>query len=73
MLTSGAGFTLDEATAAIDGLDVDWNEQAAAAAEQYLEFSDSTCEELLNQLSSSFGEKFTLEQATFGAESTGVC
>jgi hypothetical protein len=69
----GAQFTLDEATGAVDSIEVDWNEEAVEAAESYLELSGFSCQGLIDQLSSEYGSQFTVEQATFGATQAGAC
>jgi len=69
----GDGFDVNDATIAVDSMDVDWNEQAAKSAKSYLDMMGFSCAGLINQLSSSFGEKFTESQATFGARKAGGC
>ena len=49
---------------------VDWLEQAAGKAQSYLDFSSFSCQGLIDQLEY---EKFTPQQATHGATSTGIC
>src|SRR5438132_1716393 len=74
-LSSSAGdkYLAQDATVAVDSLNVDWNAQAAASAKNYLSLSSFSCAGLIEQLSSSAGEKFTLSQATFGAKQAGAC
>ncbi|HEB4103119.1 TPA: Ltp family lipoprotein [Acinetobacter baumannii] len=69
----GEGYSVNDATVAVDSLDVDWKEQAAKAAAQYLEQQGFSCKGLINQLASDYGEKFTLEQAKYGAVQAGAC
>ncbi|MFX9003696.1 Ltp family lipoprotein [Acinetobacter baumannii] len=69
----GEGYSVNDATVAVDSLDVDWKEQAAKAAAQYLEQQGFSCKGLINQLASDYGEKFTLEQAKYGAAQAGAC
>lgn len=71
--SAGEGYDLADATAAVDSLDVDWNENAARSAKQYLSMSGFSCKGLIDQLSSSAGEKYTVSQATFGARQAGAC
>lgn len=71
--SSGEGYDLADATAAVDSLDVDWNEQAARSAREYLNMSGFSCKGLIQQLSSSAGEKFTKDQAAYGAKKAGAC
>lgn len=70
---AGDGFDKADATAAVDSLDVDWNEQAAKSAESYLSFKGFSCKGLIDQLSSDAGDGFTREQAEFGAKQAGAC
>ncbi|MFN3456484.1 MAG: Ltp family lipoprotein [Novosphingobium sp.] len=74
-LSSNAGEAFDkaDATAAVDSLDVDWNEEAAESAKAYVEMSGFSCRGLIEQLSSSAGEKFTRSQAEYGAKQAGAC
>ncbi|MCD9085608.1 Ltp family lipoprotein [Stenotrophomonas sp. SY1] len=70
---AGEGFSVADATFAVDSLNVDWNEQAAKSAAQYLSMQGFSCKGLIEQLSSSAGEKYTVSQATFGARQAGAC
>lgn len=74
-LSSGAGdgYDVADATAAVDSLNVDWNEQAARSAKQYLEISGFSCKGLIQQLSSSAGDDYTVSEATYGAKQAGAC
>jgi hypothetical protein len=69
----GDGYSVPDATAAVDSMDVDWNEQAARSAKQYIEMQGFSCKGLVQQLSSSAGDKYTVDQATYGARKVGVC
>ena len=69
----GDGYDKADATAAVDSLNVDWNEQATRTATQYLEMSGFSCNGLIDQLSSSAGDKYTKAQATYGAKQAGAC
>lgn len=71
--SAGDGYALSDATAAVDSLDVDWNENAARSAKQYLDISGFSCQGLIEQLSSRAGDKYTVEQATYGARQAGAC
>ena len=64
----GDQFPVEDATVAVDSLNVDWLEQAMESAQSYLEFSGFSRQGLIDQLSSEFGEQFTIEQATFGVD-----
>lgn len=69
----GDQFPVDDATIAVDSLDVDWNAQAVKAARTYLDFQSFSCQGLIDQLSSEYGDQYTVEQATFGANEAGIC
>jgi hypothetical protein len=69
----GDQYSVADATAAVNHLDVDWNEQAARSAASYLRMSGFSCQGLIDQLSSSHGEQFTREQARIGATRAGAC
>ena len=69
----GDGYDVADATAAVDSLDVDWNENAARSAAQYLSMSGFSCDGLVEQLSSSAGDKYTESQARYGAQKAGAC
>ena len=70
---AGEGYSVSDATAAVDSLSVDWNENAAKSARQYLSMTGFSCKGLIEQLSSSAGEKYTVDQATYGAGQAGAC
>jgi hypothetical protein len=70
---AGDGYSVADATAAVDSLTVDWNENAARSARQYLRISGFSCNGLIEQLSSRAGDKYTTEQATYGARQAGAC
>jgi hypothetical protein len=70
---AGDGYSVADATAAVDSLTVDWNENAARSAKQYLDMSGFSCKGLIEQLSSRAGDKYTVAQATYGAHEAGVC
>lgn len=69
----GDGYNVADATAAVDSLVVNWNEQAVRSAKQYLEMMGFSCNGLINQLSSDAGDKYTRSQATYGARQAGAC
>lgn len=68
----GDGFDKEDATWAVDHLDVDWNEQAVRVAEDYLDFKGFSRQGLIDQLSSEYGEQFTVKQATYAADQVGL-
>ncbi|WP_281700956.1 Ltp family lipoprotein [Acetobacter malorum] len=70
---AGEGYSVVDATIAVDSLDVDWNENAVRSAKEYLKMSGFSCKGLIQQLSSSAGDKYTLKQATYGAHQAGAC
>ena len=70
---AGNGYNVADATAAVDSLTVDWNEQAVRSAQQYLDMTGFSCSGLIDQLSSDAGSKYTKAQARFGAEQAGAC
>jgi hypothetical protein len=69
----GDRFSVGDATVAVDRLSVDWNTQAARSAAQYLRISGFSCQGLIKQLSAQAGDKYTVEQATYGATQSGIC
>lgn len=71
--SAGDGYDVDDATKAVDSLNVDWNENAAKSARQYLSLTGFSCKGLIEQLSSSAGDKYTESQATYGARKAGAC
>jgi len=69
----GDGYTVADATVAVDSLSIDWNEEAVRSAKQYLTIQGFSCRGLIQQLSSTVGDEYTVSQATYGAQQTGVC
>jgi hypothetical protein len=69
----GDGYSVADATAAVESLSVDWNAQAVKSARQYLTMMGFSCSGLIEQLSSDYGDKYTREQATYGARQAGAC
>ena len=70
---AGDGYSVADATVAVDSLIVNWEENAAKTATQYLNMSGFSCNGLIEQLSSSAGDKYTVKEATFGARQAGAC
>jgi hypothetical protein len=62
------GYATEDATFAVDYLDIDWNEQAAKSAEAYLSFSSFSRQGLIDQL---VFEGFTRSEAEYGVEQVG--
>ena len=50
---------------------VDWNEQAAKAAREYLALTTFSREGLIDQLTSEYGSQFTREQAEYAVDQVG--
>lgn len=69
----GDGYSVGDATTAVDSLSVDWNAQAVRSAQQYLSMMGFSCSGLIEQLSSDAGDKYTVGQATHGAQQSGAC
>jgi hypothetical protein len=69
----GDGYSVQDATIAVDSLNVDWNAEAVQSAKAYLKISAFSCNGLIQQLDSPYGEKFTVAQATYGAQQAGAC
>jgi hypothetical protein len=63
------GYSKDDATFAVDSITVDWNEQAARAAENYLETMPFSRASLIEQLEF---EGYTTAQAEYGVSTTGL-
>lgn len=63
------GYSTEDATFAVDSLDVDWREQAAKSAENYLSMMAFSRSGLIDQL---VFEGFTREEAQFGVAQTGL-
>jgi hypothetical protein len=71
--SAGEGYSVQDATVAVDSLNVDWNAQAVRSAKEYLKTMPFSCNGLIDQLSSAAGENFTVAQATYGAQQAGAC
>ena len=69
----GDGYSVADATVAVDSLNIDWSKQAVRSAKQYLSMQGFSCKGLIQQLSSSYGDKYTVSQATYGARQAGAC
>ncbi|WP_198679865.1 Ltp family lipoprotein [Idiomarina fontislapidosi] len=54
-------------------MNIDWNKQAVKSAKHYLSMQGFSCKGLIGQLSSSYGDKYTQIQATYGANQAGAC
>jgi hypothetical protein len=69
----GSGYSVKDATIAVDSLKVNWNSEAVQAAKEYLNVMAFSCNGLIKQLDSPYGGKFTVAQATYGAKQAGAC
>ena len=69
----GDGYSVADATVAVDSLNADWNANAVKSAEKYLSMTGFSCSGLIEQLSSSYGDKYTQAQAAHGAQQAGAC
>jgi hypothetical protein len=69
----GNGFSQADAEFAVNHVQVDWNQQAATAANGYVSSGEGfSCSSLLQQLTSPYGNQFTQPQAEFGVQSVGL-
>jgi len=68
---AGDGYTVKAATAAVDSLHIDFNEQAARSAKGYLSMQAFSRNGLIRQLESS-SEGFTHSQAVYGVKAAGL-
>ena len=68
----GEGFSVKDATYAVDHITVDWNEQAALKAKDYLSMQHFSRSGLIQQLESAYGEQFTHAQAVYGVNKAGL-
>ena len=71
--SAGSGYTVADATVAVDSLHIDWDKEAVKSAKEYLSIQGFSCRGLIQQLSSSAGSGYTVSQATYGAQQTGAC
>jgi len=69
---AGEGFSVKDATFAVDFLDVNWRAQAVKSAQDYLNYTSFSRQGLIDQLSSDSGEKFTHAQAVYAVNKVGL-
>lgn len=69
----GDKYAVQDATIAVDSLNVDWNAEAVQSAKSYLKLTAFSCQGLIDQLDSPAGDKYTVAQATYGAQQAGAC
>ena len=67
----GSGFSVEDATFAVDFLNPDWNAQAAKAAQSYIDTLHLSRDGLFEQLTSEYGAQFTTDQANAGLAAVG--
>ncbi len=58
--SAGDGYSVNDATVAVDSLTVNWNAEAVQAAKAYLQTSPFLCSDLIQQLDSSAGDQYTV-------------
>lgn len=68
----GSGFSVEDATWAVNNCGADWDQEALRAAKSYLDMKGFSYQGLIDQLSSDYGEKFTVDQATYAADNCGA-
>lgn len=68
----GNGFSVADATVAVNSLNADYNAQAVLAAKGYLSLGGFSHASLVEQLTSSYGNKFTVAQAEYAATQVGL-
>lgn len=69
----GNGFSVQDATFAVNSLNPDWNAQAVIAAKGYMSDGQGfSHQSLVDQLTSSYGNQFTPEQAEYAASQVGL-
>jgi hypothetical protein len=69
---AGDGYSVKAATAAVDSLHINFNEQAYKSAKSYLEISGFSRKGLIEQLESDAGAGFTHSQAVYGVNKAGL-
>lgn len=68
----GSGYDVEDATWAVNQLDVDWKQQAVRSGKDYLDYSSFSRQGLIDQLSSPYGAQFSLEEATHAVNKIGL-
>jgi len=69
----GEKFSLPDATWAVNNSGADWKAQAVISAQGYMSDGQGFSRaELIDQLTSSYGEQFTYAQATYAANKVGL-
>lgn len=67
-LISYEKFNEDAANYAVNNMDADWNANALAKAKTYAKTLDMSKQAIYDQLTSSYGEKFTAEEAQYAID-----
>ena len=70
--SAGSGFSVADATFAVNYLHPDFDAQAVLAAKSYMQLGGFSRASLIEQLTSSAGSSFTLAQATYAANAVGL-
>ena len=70
--SAGNGFSVADATWAVDHSDADWDAQAGEAAQGYMKLGGFSRDSLIAQLTSSSGSQFTEAQAEYAADKVGL-
>jgi len=68
----GDGYSVKDATFAVDSLNINYNEQATKAAKSYLQLTHFSHSGLVKQLSSEYGAGYTHAQAEYGVSHAGL-
>lgn len=69
----GSQFTQEQAEYGVANSGADWNEQAVKAAKGYLDTGVGfSRQSLIDQLTSPYGNQFTVEQAQYAADQVGL-
>jgi len=68
----GSGYSINDATIAVDSLRRNWDNEAVRSANEYLKMMGFSCNGLIDQLSSDAGSNYTQSQANYGASKAGA-
>lgn len=69
---AGDGYSVADATFAVNHLSVDWDQEAVEAAKNYQDIMPMSRAGMIEQLSSAYGDQYTVEQATHAADVLGL-
>jgi hypothetical protein len=70
--SAGSGFSVADATFAINYLNPDWDAQAVEAAQGYMQMGGFSASSLTQQLTSDAGDGFTQAQAEYAVNKVGL-